>query len=47
MELENRSIREPIAIIVAPNGARKTKYDHASLPMTSDSLCNQFVCCHG
>ncbi|EGQ9233253.1 3-keto-5-aminohexanoate cleavage protein [Vibrio alginolyticus] len=45
MELENRSIREPIAIIVAPNGARKTKYDHASLPMTTDELVAEAIAC--
>ncbi len=46
MELENRCIREPIAIIVAPpNGARKTKHDHASLPMTKDELVAEAIAC--
>ncbi|WP_195753677.1 3-keto-5-aminohexanoate cleavage protein, partial [Vibrio parahaemolyticus] len=36
---------EPIAIIVAPNGARKTKHDHANLPMTKDELVAEAIAC--
>lgn len=37
--------REAVAIIVAPNGARKTKQDHASLPMTTEELITEARAC--
>ncbi|MGP8306371.1 3-keto-5-aminohexanoate cleavage protein [Vibrio sp. YIC-376] len=37
--------REPIAIIVAPNGAKKTKQDHHSLPMTIEELVAEALAC--
>ncbi|EHH2453850.1 TPA: 3-keto-5-aminohexanoate cleavage protein [Vibrio parahaemolyticus] len=45
MEVANQYLREPIAIIVAPNGARKTKHDHANLPMTKDELVAEAIAC--
>lgn len=45
MEVANQYLREPIAIIVAPNGARKTKHDHANLPMTTDELVAEAIAC--
>ncbi|MDV6252747.1 3-keto-5-aminohexanoate cleavage protein [Vibrio sp. EA2] len=45
MAIDSVSLREPVAIIVAPNGARKTKQDHASLPMTTEELVVEALAC--
>ncbi len=37
--------RESVAIIVAPNGARKTKQDHPYLPMSTDELIAEALAC--
>lgn len=31
------------AIIVAPNGARKTKQDHPNLPMTEEEVISEVI----
>ncbi|MDA0117621.1 3-keto-5-aminohexanoate cleavage protein [Vibrio sp. T11.5] len=33
------------AIIVAPNGARKTKRDHPNLPMTNEEIISEVIAC--
>ncbi|MCC2521629.1 beta-keto acid cleavage family enzyme [Vibrio coralliilyticus] len=33
------------AIIVAPNGARKTKRDHPNLPMTEEEIISEVIAC--
>ncbi len=45
MAIDSAPHREAVAIIVAPNGARKTKQDHASLPMTTDELITEARAC--
>ena len=45
MAINSVSLREPVAIIVAPNGARKTKQDHSSLPMTTEELVAEALAC--
>ncbi|WP_319536310.1 3-keto-5-aminohexanoate cleavage protein [uncultured Vibrio sp.] len=45
MAIDSVPHREAVAIIVAPNGARKTKQDHASLPMTTDELITEARAC--
>lgn len=35
----------PVMIAVAPNGARKTKQDHSSLPITARELANTAAAC--
>ena len=37
-------VTQPIAIAVAPNGARKTHADHPALPLTPDELAAEGVC---
>lgn len=37
--------REPMLLAVAPNGARKTKIDHAELPVTSSELVDTAIAC--
>lgn len=37
--------RASVAIIVAPNGARKTKQDHLNLPMSNDELVAEARAC--
>lgn len=34
-----------VAIIVAPNGARKTKHDHPALPITADEVAAEVLAC--
>ncbi len=36
----------PLIIAVAPNGARRTKADHASLPMTAEECAREAAQCH-
>lgn len=36
---------QPLAIAVAPNGARRTKTDHASLPLTADEIALEAARC--
>ncbi len=45
MAIDSVSLRDPVAIIVAPNGAIKTKQDHASLPMTTEELVLEALVC--
>lgn len=45
MAIDSAPHREAVAIIVAPNGARKTKQDHASLPMTTEELITEARAC--
>nr|WP_321382337.1 3-keto-5-aminohexanoate cleavage protein [uncultured Vibrio sp.] len=45
MAIDSVPHREAVAIIVAPNGARKTKQDHASLPMTTEELITEARAC--
>ncbi len=45
MVIETLPNRRPIAIIVAPNGARKTKQDHLNLPMSIDELVAEARAC--
>lgn len=39
------SSQQARAIIVAPNGARKTKQDHPNLPMTEDEIISEVIAC--
>ncbi|KHT58336.1 class III aminotransferase [Photobacterium gaetbulicola] len=39
-----KSVGQP-AIIVAPNGARKTKADHPALPMTQQEIIDEVIAC--
>jgi uncharacterized protein (DUF849 family) len=36
----------PVVIMVAPNGARKTQADHPALPVSIDETVNQAIRCH-
>ncbi len=45
MAINHLTDRESIAIIVAPNGARKTKQDHPSLPMSTEELVAEALAC--
>ena len=36
----------PFIVAVAPNGARKTKADHAALPVTADEIARDAAACH-
>ncbi|MGR5546022.1 3-keto-5-aminohexanoate cleavage protein [Vibrio sp. PNB22_2_2] len=45
MVMESKFDRERIAIIVAPNGARKTKQDHPHLPMTIEEMVTEALEC--
>lgn len=36
----------PLAVCVAPNGARRTKADHPALPMTAEALAREAAACH-
>ncbi|WMN87832.1 3-keto-5-aminohexanoate cleavage protein [Vibrio parahaemolyticus] len=45
MAIDSAPHREAVAIIVAPNGARKTKQDHTSLPMTTEELITEARAC--
>jgi len=45
MVVNSRTERARIAIIVAPNGARKTKQDHAQLPMTIEEMVAEAKAC--
>ena len=38
---------DPVAICVAPNGARRTKADHPALPMTAGELAVEAAACAG
>ena len=38
MVINSPTERARIAIIVAPNGAKKTKQDHAQLPMNTEEM---------
>lgn len=37
--------QSPVVLCVAPNGARRTKKDHTSLPMTADELGREAAAC--
>jgi 3-keto-5-aminohexanoate cleavage enzyme len=37
---------EPVSIMVAPNGARRTKQDHPALPMTTAEIARTAAACH-
>lgn len=39
-------IWEPVSVMVAPNGARRTKQDHPALPMTVAELARCAAACH-
>jgi uncharacterized protein (DUF849 family) len=39
------NVAAPVAIAVAPNGGRRTKADHAALPMTPDELAATAAAC--
>ncbi|MGR5158791.1 3-keto-5-aminohexanoate cleavage protein [Vibrio owensii] len=45
MVVNSQTKRARIAIIVAPNGARKTKQDHAQLPMTIEEMVAEAKAC--
>ena len=45
MVVNSQTERARIAIIVAPNGARKTKQDHAQLPMTIEEMVTEAKAC--
>ena len=45
MVVNSRTERARIAMIVAPNGARKTKQDHAQLPMTIEEMVAEAKVC--
>lgn len=45
MVVNSQAERARIAIIVAPNGARKTKQDHAQLPMTIEEMVTEAKAC--
>lgn len=45
MVVNSQTKRARIAIIVAPNGARKTKQDHAQLPMTIEEMVAETKAC--
>lgn len=45
MVVNSHTERARIAIIVAPNGARKTKQDHAQLPMTIEEMVAEAKAC--
>lgn len=45
MVVNSQTERTRIAIIVAPNGARKTKQDHAQLPMTIEEMVAEAKAC--
>lgn len=45
MVVNSQTKRARIAIIVAPNGARKTKQDHAQLPMTIEEMVADAKAC--
>ncbi|MEF1305597.1 3-keto-5-aminohexanoate cleavage protein, partial [Vibrio owensii] len=45
MAVNSQTKRARIAIIVAPNGARKTKQDHDQLPMTIEELVAEAKVC--
>jgi uncharacterized protein (DUF849 family) len=36
---------EPVSIMVAPNGARRTKHDHPALPMTAAEIARTAAAC--
>ncbi|WP_104042017.1 3-keto-5-aminohexanoate cleavage protein [Vibrio hyugaensis] len=45
MVVNSQTERARITIIVAPNGARKTKQDHAQLPMTIEEMVAEAKAC--
>ncbi len=45
MVVNSQPKRARIAIIVAPNGARKTKQDHAQLPMNTEEMVAEAKAC--
>ncbi|GAB7220844.1 beta-keto acid cleavage family enzyme [Vibrio owensii] len=45
MAVNSQTKRARIAIIVAPNGARKTKQDHDQLPMTIEEMVAEATAC--
>lgn len=45
MVVNSRTERARIAMIVAPNGARKTKQDHTQLPMTIEEMVAEAKAC--
>ena len=45
MVVNSQTKRARIAIIVAPNGARKTKQDHAQLPMNTEEMVAEAKAC--
>lgn len=45
MAVDPLSYRDSVAIIVAPNGARKTKQDHDNLPMTINEMVAEAQAC--
>ncbi|MBR9787761.1 MAG: 3-keto-5-aminohexanoate cleavage protein [Vibrionaceae bacterium] len=45
MAIDSASHQESVAIIVAPNGARKTKQEHRNLPMTTEELVAEARAC--
>ncbi|MGR5238888.1 3-keto-5-aminohexanoate cleavage protein [Vibrio alfacsensis] len=45
MVTESKLKRDRMAIIVAPNGARKTKQEHPNLPMTSEEMVTEAIAC--
>ncbi|BBM65514.1 3-keto-5-aminohexanoate cleavage protein [Vibrio alfacsensis] len=45
MVMDSPLERSKVAIIVAPNGARKTKHDHLNLPMSIDEMVAEAKAC--
>ncbi|MGF1699412.1 3-keto-5-aminohexanoate cleavage protein [Photobacterium makurazakiensis] len=42
---ENQTTLNEAAIIVAPNGARKSHSDHPALPITNEEIINEVIAC--
>lgn len=45
MSMGNLDIESPLIVAVAPNGARKTKADHAAMPITADECARAAAQC--
>ena len=45
MQVQNKLNQDNCIVIVAPNGARKSKLDHPSLPITPDELADDVAQC--
>lgn len=45
MVINMQDTQEKVAIIVAPNGARKTKLDHSALPISKSDIVSEVLAC--